>query len=287
MKKLTLLASVMFLGSSVFAQLQNKNGVNILPEAGEYALGANAVPILNYFGNIFNGNTNNQFAGNSKFVSFFSGQSIYGKYFLDDDKAIRANFRVNSFDFNNTNLVFDANGSSPDDKVEDRFSRSQTNFQLGGGLEFRRGSTRLQGYYGGEAMVGYSTGFTNKYEYGNELEAVNPSPEATNWSTGGGVFGSSAIADRIIESNATNTLMFGLRPFVGVEYFFAPKISLGMEFGWGLVYSNSGEVYSTTESFDLGTGEIVTDKQKTSNGSSTLNLDTDNFNGSINFMFHF
>ncbi len=287
MKKLTLFASVIFLGSSVFGQLQNKNGVNILPEKGEYALGINAVPILNYIGNIFNGNTNNQFAGQSKFVNFFSGQSIYGKYFLADNKAIRANFRVASSDFNNSNLVFDVNGSLPSDKVEDKFSRSQTTIQLGGGLEFRRGSSRLQGYYGAEAMLGFSSGVKTTYEYGNEFTALTPSAESTDWSTAGGIFGSSPSADRIVEANGSNTFMAGLRPFVGVEYFFATKMSIGMEFGWGLMYSTSNEVLTTRESFSLAKGEIVLDEEKTSNGSSSFNLDTDNFNGSINLMFHF
>ena len=42
--------------------LKGKNGQLILPESGEIGLGVNMIPFVNWFGNAFNANTNNQFA---------------------------------------------------------------------------------------------------------------------------------------------------------------------------------------------------------------------------------
>jgi len=59
-----------------FASAQNtcctKNGTNVLPEAGEFSIGIDAVPVLNYFGNFFNN------SGNTAAVGFQqAGQLCY------------------------------------------------------------------------------------------------------------------------------------------------------------------------------------------------------------------
>ncbi len=268
-------------------QLQNKYRMPILPEAGDYAIGANAVPILNYVGNIFNGTQENEYAGENKFVNFFSGQSLYGKYFLDSNKAVRINFLAQGSSFNNTHLVFDDASTSPDDMVEDKFSSSFQTFRLGGGLEWRKGKGRLQGYYGGEIGLGFSTGTKRTYEYGNDFSAANQSPNSTSWTNNGTAVVESSLASRVVETNGANTFTFGLRPFAGVEYFFAPKISLGMEFGWALDYSVSGESESVVESFNTVSNTVEETIDNLSSGSNQITFGTDNFNGSLNLMFHF
>ena len=61
--KVFLLAIALGLGSFSFAQdddvLTGKDGAAILPAAGDWALGFDAAPILNYAGNMLNGNTMN------------------------------------------------------------------------------------------------------------------------------------------------------------------------------------------------------------------------------------
>ena len=52
------------------------------PQKGDFALSFNAVPIVNFIGNMFNGNTDNSLTG-------FTG-SFAGKYFVGDQFAITA-----------------------------------------------------------------------------------------------------------------------------------------------------------------------------------------------------
>jgi hypothetical protein len=50
----------------------NKRGVYLLPQAGDFALGVDATPFLEYLGNLFSGSYD---------APMFGGGSIYGKYF--------------------------------------------------------------------------------------------------------------------------------------------------------------------------------------------------------------
>ena len=83
MKKIiTILMLVLSVSVFVNAQeLTSKNGVPILPEKGEWALGIDAVPFFYYFGNMFNGNMSNgapsfDFTGN---YSHDSLREVYGR----------------------------------------------------------------------------------------------------------------------------------------------------------------------------------------------------------------
>ncbi len=86
------------------------------------------------------------------------------------------------------------------------------------------------------------------------------------------------------------TFGIGVRGFVGVEYFFAPKISIGGEFGWGINFLSTAKGSSETEVWD-GTGVKTTETE--SAGDSQFHVDTDNLagvdnlDGSINLLFYF
>jgi hypothetical protein len=57
MKKSTVLVAALALtATSAFAQLTNKNGEAYLPESGDWSVGIDATPVLNYFGNMIGGN---------------------------------------------------------------------------------------------------------------------------------------------------------------------------------------------------------------------------------------
>jgi hypothetical protein len=77
-KSLTLLFA--FCALVVFGQeeqtLTNKKGTPILPAKGDFALGLAASPFLDYFGNMFNGNTGNY----SPNLYSGGGASLAGKY---------------------------------------------------------------------------------------------------------------------------------------------------------------------------------------------------------------
>ncbi len=229
-------------------KLTNKNGLAILPEAGDIALGIEANPFLGYIGNLFNSstqNTNPSFSG-------LSDQTIYVKYFLSDLSALRLKL---GFDFGTDRKsqavsIDDANSLNNLNSVIDyRFNRSRE-LSLSVGYEMRRGYNRLQGFYGAELGLGFTNNFTT-YQYGNEMTAMNQAPTTASF-TGN----ENSIANRTLERYDGKTFNAGLNAFVGVEYFFAPKMSVGGELGLGF-YANTGSMgYVKSEQFNGSANQI-------------------------------
>jgi len=274
MKKSIALVAMAFGVSSAFAQdLTSKKGEPFLPEAGDYAIGVDATPFLNYFGNFF-GKTANNTAPTFDFAN--SNFSISGKKFKDANNAYRASLNIGlssqttkyAVSDRSANVVFPAVNQSK----ENVWKQSQTEISVSLGLEKRRGKTRLQGVYGAEAALGLNSA-SDKYTYGNALRAgtasksyadeigvdfedgmnqdanlivitiPDPNPPANN---------PDATIDiplaRATEVKSGVGFLFGVRGFVGAEYFVAPKISIGGEFGWGLGLGIAGAAKATFES---------------------------------------
>ena len=260
--KVILLALFVGFGSMISAQnddvLTNKNGAAILPSAGDWGLGFDAAPILNYAGNMLNGNTMNSMG--SAFDN--ANLAISGKYFTDASTAYRGSLRIGMGTTSMDQLFGGANG----DSLTNTTKMSSSVVVLGGGLEKRRGHGRLQGYYGGEMLVGFG-GAKETYSYAEELSNTNP-------------------ISRTTEDKSGSIFVLGVRGVIGVEYFILPKISLGAEYGWGLSLNSQGQGSSTTESWDLANSSSTTTTVNTG-GSSIFGIDTDNNGGAIRLMFHF
>ncbi len=297
MKKITFLMALFALSIfSVQAQneeLVSKKGFKILPESGDYAIGVDFAPFINTLN--FMGGTST-----GPKMTLSDGLSIFGKYYNDKETAFRIKFTYNRSMETLKNYVLDESGVTntyPQDVVLDEGKFSYAQFYLAMGIEKRRGYGRLQGYYGGELFVSTMNGMPNSpnedYTYGNEFAASNTNPISTvNFNTGvsAGQFARKTLVERGL------TFAFGARGFVGVEYFFAPKISIGGELGWGLVYAYQTEGESKIESWDPIDGEVKTETEKVA-GGSILNVGTDGatntfngmvgLNGNINIIFHF
>ncbi len=297
MKKITFLMALFTLSIfSVQAQneeLVSKKGFKILPEDGDYAIGVDFAPFINTLN--FMGGTST-----GPKMTLSDGLSIFGKRFVDDNTAYRVKFAYNRSIETLKNYVLDESGITntyPQDVVLDKGKFSYAQFYVAVGVEKRRGYGRLQGYYGGEIFVstmnGTSANPNEDYTYGNEFAASNTNPiSTTNFTSGAssGQFARTTLIERGIAFG------FGARGFVGVEYFFAPKISIGGEVGWGLAYVYQTEGSSKTESWDPIDGEVKTETEKVA-GSSSLVVGTDGatntfngmtgLNGNINIIFHF
>lgn len=297
MKKSIALVALAFGVTGAFAQdLTSKKGEPFLPEAGDYAVSIDATSFLNYAGNFF-GKTG---ANNAPTWNFLNGNStITGKYFKDANTAYRLGLRL-GFGSATTKRNVAALPTSTvvayptaDAVVENKRSVSNTNIGLSVGLEKRRGKTRLQGIYGADAGL-YFGSTKSKYTYGNALAgnsgtAVNVvaaddfngvlgSSNTTNASVSNGQSG--AARATVVKSGAT--VSFGVRAFVGAEYFIAPKISIGGEFGWGLGLSLTGKSKTTWESVGTTNGASNTSVGTTEvegGKSSTFGFDTDGKNG--------
>ncbi len=280
MKKNLFLVAALFAGTVAFAQtteVKDADGMVVTPQAGDWGLGFNASPMINYVGNMFNGNTNNTL--NAGYVA--PNQAIYGKYFKDENTAYRASVRLMTGSGTQIVQTDTSSISGVPAYVEDKIKQSGAGVVLSVGLEKRRGHNRLQGYYGAEAAITF--GGVNpkmKYTYGAELNSVN-------------IANGGAVNGRTLSSKGGATFGFGVRGFIGAEYFFAPKISIAAEYGWGVSLAKTAGTEVVKEYFDAnGTDASITTnalyQQTTTTGkSSSFNIDTDNLGGAIRLMFHF
>ncbi|HEY1045483.1 MAG TPA: hypothetical protein VGF79_03525 [Bacteroidia bacterium] len=245
--------------------LKSKRGINILPQQGEYCLGFGATPILEYFGNMFN----NSSGTNGNLVGFpTSNASVFGKYMKTNNYAYRASIRLGFSTINTTFEVADMSpGAAVGAKVNDVQKTSTNNFGLGFGFEKRKGNTRIQGYYGLEGLISF-TGQSTKNSYGNKLEYYD---------TG---------VQRQTKLNNGNTFGLQARAFAGVEYFIAPKVSLGAEFGFGpALRMRSFNTYAY-EIYNFTTNTIQ-EFELSGSKSTTFTIDNDNYSGILKLLFYF
>ena len=267
-KTILLIAAVMTCGLTFAQDLTSKKGETILPEEGDYSLGFDASPFLNYVGNFLNSGATSPTADFTN-----TNLAITGKMFKDANTAYRGKVRL-GFGSANAVTLTDTNSTGFGNPVyiEDKVTTSYRAITLGGGLEKRRGNTRIQGLYGGEALITLGGGKTT-YEYGVPLSDNNP------------------LVGRVLEDKAGSTFGLTLRGFAGVEVFVFPKVSVGFEYGWGLGFTSTGRGEMQTESWALASSgasapSLVTTTSETGN-SSSFGIDTDNTGGALTINFHF
>lgn len=260
-----------------------KNGYRYLPVKGDYAIGIGANPFLEYLGNMFTSGSNS--------APLFNGvdNTIYGKYFLENNRAIRAKLRLNILNdkykgtvANDTELA--NNPLNVNATIVDVKSISTQDIELSVGYEFRRGHGRVQGFYGGELGLGY-TGGKATFDYGNPMTSLNQRPSTTDFNTN--TQGNPSSRD--IEVRYGKAFNMRAAAFVGVEYFFAPQISMGGELNLGLRYSILGQTESKVEYFDAASGKIQTAEWRSRNSNDlafSVGLETVT-SGSIFLLFHF
>jgi len=279
MKKLCLTVLVAFAVITVTnaQELKSKKDVPFLPEAGDYALGIDATPIFNFFGNFIKINSGAPFADPAawNFInnSAETNNAIWGKYFVDEKTAYRANFRIQRNSTTTKTMVDDALAANLNDTFVNIAKKSYFNIVLGAGIEKHRGKGRLVGIYGAEALFCYGKGVAGteneKHKYGEALNAN---------------FAANTTRPLFVKQGAT--LGIGVRGFVGVEYFFAPKISVGGEFGWGILLKSTGKGKTKDETWS-GTTVVTTETETDNSWGGENVIDTDNLTGCINLIFHF
>ncbi|MFM2206333.1 MAG: hypothetical protein RL213_308 [Bacteroidota bacterium] len=242
MKKTILIVAATVATLAASAQMTSKKGTAILPESGDWSIGVDASGAIEYFGNMLNGGNNGDLSWD-----FTNGdQVITGKMMKDANTAYRVGLRL-GFGSTTTTVGSPATGAMSETKD------SYNNIGLSAGLQKYRGKGRLQGIYGAEAAIGLSGA-------------------KTEWSYNGTPADGSPLS-----SKDGSTFSFGVRGFIGVEYFFAPKMSLGGEFGWGLGISSTGASEDTYQNVNAQEGD----------SGSSFGIDTDRAGGAINLSFYF
>ncbi len=298
MKKSIALVALAFGVTSAFAQdLTSKKGEPFLPEAGDWSIGLDASPFLRYAGNFFGKTAPN---AAPTWDNYGLNNTIVGKKFKDANTAyrgiVRIGFRNDSYKKDiatpQSSTTTPPTYPSQSPTGEDKLKRSSTTVGIGVGIEKRRGKTRLQGFYGADVFIWY-TSTKDKYTYANGLTQGTADPNvgvgnSTDWSGTTGYANVNAASGvpngqypgstsfRILQRKPGGQIGVGVRAFIGAEYFIAPKISIGGEFGWGIGFAANTKTKTKyeTEGTTPGGEATATIDVVQKNGTSLI-LDTD------------
>jgi len=300
MKKSLIFAGLFGVATISQAQLQSKKGEAYLPEAGDWSIGIDATPFLNYVGNFLSS------AGNTAPTQDFlnANQTIIGKYFVEENKAYRGILRIGINSATQKAQIEKIGATAPiypalPEYLEDSYTEKSSNIGLGGGIEFRRGKTRLQGYYGGDLMLSFSNS-SRSFEYGHSLDSLAVGAANTSSFLDETGYPINLTADmpygnpaRITSQKGGSMFAFTLRGFAGVEYFVLPKLSIAGEFGWGVSIANMGGSSTDLESLTFVDGKPVVGTQTIeTTKSGRFGIDTDrnltgSATGALRLNFHF
>ncbi len=284
MKRVLILSTICLASTGLFAQnsttpkpaakapdapvpaISSKKGEMFLPQAGDWAISLDATPWLNYLGNLLSSHGN--VAPSSSFVN--SNQTFVWKYYTDNHTAYRVLARIgfNSYSQNQEINSSDTSTSFPKVQVLDNRHISNHFIGLGFGIEKRKGKTRLQGYYGAEFMF-YISGSDTTFTYGNAYNAnSNTQPGWYDWTSGTTVNG----LPRTTQNGPGGTFGINLVAFLGAEYFIMPKIAIGGEFTWGILFHTTAKGSYAVEELNTVSGKDQIDTYK-SGGNTTFSFD--------------
>lgn len=267
MKKLFLITSLLGISCLAYSQaepiLKSKKGNYILPQTGDWGIGTSVNPFFSFVGSMF---TNNNVIPGLDF------QNINFKRFKDEKNAQRAGITLQTSihreSINVPNLAQDAD---PGSTVTDRTTQHEYNINITYGIEKRRGAGRLQGIYGVEGMLGYGSGSRTKFKYGNSMSD----------------YAGSIANNRPTQNSSTPyNISVGAQGFLGFEFFFAPKISIGGEAYLRAAYTYGGQTINKSEVWDpiTSTSSIVT--TSLNNKTSDFNMSVKNWSN-LRLMFYF
>jgi hypothetical protein len=271
MKRL-ILGVMLFTSGFLYAQnepiLRSSKGTYILPQSGDWGLGTSARPFLEYFGTLFSGNNT---APNLDFHQV--NQGLFVKKFTDEKTAIRLGLFLNNVSGSSKLVVQDLTPGSPSDAtVTDVKSTNQMGGTLLMGLEKRRGAGRLQGIYGYEGFVGYSSGAVETIVYGNSME----------------YYANAISASRVVKNPSSAPVFnLGAQAFIGFEYFFAPKFSIGGEFNIRLLYAINSATSKQEEVWDANTSQSVIESERLQDRSTSIGIQTLSQQAGLRLHFYF
>ncbi len=257
-------------GGDMATASSSKSGGSRLPEAGDIGLGFDGSPLLRFFS-----------SGNDNY-GVPDGGSIYVRYFLDESTAVRANLAITQRNTINSAEVWTGNELNGLETATDTYANSNGSFILGVGFEKRRGSGRVQGYYGADVQFSRSNSRAF-YEYGNAMTTAQQNPVTTYWNgnqlpsydfvtSPDNSQGTAPISNsrwyaprergRMIADYDASFVTVGINGIIGAEYFIAPKIAIGGEFKWGYGFSRQGSNGVTQWEYVDSFGNVVEEERK-------------------------
>jgi opacity protein-like surface antigen len=319
------LAMPMFAEKQGIEERANADYSSWLPQAGEFSLGFSVDPFANFLGQMFSvGATPNEYTRgeyniggqglgynkNSALRLTSPVVSIMGSYMLTDNLGVKANIGLivdhERRIYNVEDQAVNFEQPLKHGIVNDVWIHGEYGGSFSAGVEYRLGKRRVQGVFGAGLMYAFQTS-ANKYSYGNQMTEANQMPTVAGalWDGKEGVYKVNPeegvyAATRLV--NDAGTLIgegehggqeafwhrFGLYTSVGVEWFVAPKIALGLNVNLDLLYKWSSNVCMQYEGYNLLTKqtEVFTDVRNVANYSG-VTFGTENIGANLYLAFYF
>lgn len=277
---------------------QLKDYTEYLPKAGDVAIGFSLNPLANFVGNMFNGNTWNSLddlAAEPMLCPTPNIAAIMAKYMLTDQLGIKANL---GFGCN----IYSKNGYIVDDaammmnplseaKVIDTYKVNKLSGSIALGVDYHVGKQLpVQGVFG--VGIIYALGHeTHQYRYGNAITELNQNPSyntsifPTAVTTGLIPYMPNA---RMLSDQAINLIhRFGAYASVGVEWFVAPKISLGANVNLNICYTLNPARETIYEGWNNATSQVEQYTDLVAPASHGFTFSTDNIGANLLMNFYF
>jgi len=270
-----------------------------LPQQGEYSLGFNIDPVTTFIGNFFNGTVGNALAplAGEPIMRMPGMVSIMGSYMLTDKVGVRANIGLGLAGGTNRGYVIDDAEKfiNPYSTLEGQDKQKWLNAgaSFSAGIEYRVGKRRIQGVFGAGLTYGFWGINRNQYTYYNVITAANQNP--SNAGLYGGAPNAKFATDysyidnpRLLDKHtAAGTHILGVYGTVGVEWFVAPKIALGLNVNVLLDYNWDPERVEVWEGWNHFTQEVnkITIHDQARN--SGFQFTTDNIGANLYVSFYF
>ena len=220
MRKIVLLLAFLVLSIVIV----NAQSDTLKPIKGDWGFSLNITGIINNITGENNKDTLGQY-------------NLFARHYIKNDIAIRLGFGVsylNQNTFNEDSVTIVSTGSRALEVKDSSISRFD--FKVAVGIEKHLGTTkRLDPYLGGELAI-IRIGATNINSSIDLTDVTGTAKEKTIIKQDGGVG-------------------FGMLGIAGFNYFLSKNLSLGAEFGYGLVYSKSGGDYSNSNNITPVSGE--------------------------------
>lgn len=292
MKKLISIITILICAATMLSAQDGEKKVYI-PQSGDIAFGIDLSPVLQYAGNLFNGNTNNSLdkLGGEPVSDDFTHMditpdvSIMAKYMISREFGLRVNLGLLNRTYFDQRYVQDDKLAVLDPFNETKLIDSRTNTRHGASLslggEYRVGKNRVQGVFNFGVLAGFQYG-KSTYEYANAVTSINQQPSSAFH-----VHPAYSDTYRVLESRNTSNTFVGLTGGIGVECFVAPKVSLGAEVNLCAYYVFGGQLYTQSEGYNTSTEKVEVRTDLDSPRSGYLNVSTDNIGGSLFMAFYF
>lgn len=278
-------------------QPERKPAKEYLPKAGDWSVGVDVAPLLKYATTIFNRKQSDlNYLGGTPFTKYgklndlfdddqktlMPDVSIMGKYFLTNEFALRANIGLKVSSETKRFYVTDdksaVEGGLNEEKVVDRIRNRRNGVSIMLGGEYRKGQRRVQGVFGAGLLFAFMNDKV-MCKYGNELTSVNQHPTMSESEEG--------AYRPLTKFNRGADFYMGLTGSAGVEWFMAPKVSLGAEVNLSLYYMLGKQTYLESEGYNEKTDRVEKRIDLISPGNRGFYMATECLGGSLSLNFYF